>query len=106
MTQATLFDAPQPEPQLTERQQFALELVQNAGRDGLGADDVGAQLCARRGKHPADELCEWCGVSGREVLRALRTKGKVKSRRGGSWYALEGVVEPEPEQRPGHGIPF
>ena len=92
-----------PERPLTERQQFVLELLQNAGPDGLTPDDVGRQLHGHQGKHSDEELCQWCPVAAREVLRALRNRGKVKSRRTGSWYALDGVVRPS---RPGEGIPF
>lgn len=98
MSQPSLFDPPaaeKVEKPLTERQQFVLELVQHAGSEGLAADEVGARLCARRGKHDVDDRCQWCPTSGREVLKALRRRGLVKSRRNGSWYALEGQVEPE-----------
>jgi hypothetical protein len=107
VTQPSLFEPPKPEKQVTpdnalrERQQFVLELVRNAGRDGLTPDEVGARLCARKGRHGIEERCEWCSANGRDVLTALRKHGKVKSRRSGQWYALEGVVEPKRE-----GIPF
>lgn len=101
MTQQSLFDVPKsektvkPDSALRERQLFVLELVRSAGPNGLTADQVGAQLCARRDKHTVDEICEWCAANGREVLTALRNHGKVKSRRSGQWYALEGVVTPQ-----------
>ena len=93
-------------PELTDRQQHALQLLQHAGRAGLTVDEVGAAWCERRGKHSADTRCTWCGQNGRDVLKALRRKGKVKQRRDGSgtWYALEGLVEPEPADR--GEIPF
>lgn len=110
MMQPSLFEPPTPakvEKPLTERQKFVLELVQHAGAEGHSADEVGAQLCARRGKHDVDDRCQWCPTSGREVLKALRRHGKVKSRRNGSWYALEGQVESE-ELPPGmtDAIPY
>lgn len=80
---------------LTEKQAFMFELVRHAGQAGLPCDDVGAAWCAKNGKHPADDRCEWCASSGRSVLRSLRRKGHVKSRRDGTWYALHDVVEPE-----------
>lgn len=102
MKQTTVFGAevelhPEPtvKPELTDRQQHALEFVRRSGRAGASVDEVGAAWCAHRGKHSDDTRCEWDGQSGRDVLKALRKKGKVKSRRDGSWYALEGVVEPE-----------
>jgi hypothetical protein len=106
VTQPTLFDPPVVDKPLTDRQQFVVELLQRAGREGLAADEVGANLCERKGKHPAGDRCEWCSKNGLQVLRSLRSRhGKVKSRRNGSWYALDGVIEPDP---PGmtNEIPF
>lgn len=89
---------PQPdkkaEKPLTDRQQFILDFVRHGGQAGVHADEAGAAWCAHRGKHSDDTRCEYDGISGREVLRALRRRGHVKSRRDGTWYALEGVVEP------------
>lgn len=107
VAQTSIFGDEQPlqppaKPELTERQQHALQLLQHAGRAGLTVDEVGAAWCAHRGKHSDDTRCAWCGQNGRDVLKALRRKGKVKQRRDGTgtWYALEGVVEPEPATGP------
>lgn len=95
--------AGEPKP-LTERQQFTLDLVTAAGRQGLNSDDVGAAWCAHRGKHDTDERCQWCGVAGREVLRALRRRGLVRSRRTGEWYATnlppETAIDPDVDPFP------
>ena len=76
---------------LTDRQQHALDYLTAAGHTGRTADEVGAELCARRGKHAAGDRCVWCAKAGNEVLRALRRHGKVKQLRNGTgcWVALE-----------------
>jgi len=68
-------------PTLTPRQQAAHKAIQQAGYDGLHTDEVGAVAHAWAGKHPADELCPWCGSAGMELGRALRAKGLVQQRR-------------------------
>lgn len=95
--QPTLFDTPAaaaPAKPLTERQRFSFDVVRSGGSGGLTADEVGAAWCAHRGKHAEDDRCQFCGISGREVLRRLRQLGHVKSRRDGTWYALHAIGEP------------
>lgn len=89
-----------PEPKLTDRQQFALELVKGAGVDGIHADEVGAAWCARRDKHPASSRCRWCGSNGKDVLEELKRKDLVRYVRGrgpvvGFWRVV-GAAEPRP----------
>lgn len=77
-------------PKLGERQQFVLALVEQAGPDGVSADEAGAAWCAERGKHPVEERCEFDGKGGNETLRSLRAKGLVRYRkrtpdREGGW---------------------
>lgn len=80
-----------PETKLTARQRFALETV---GRyQPIPSDELGAHLCARRGKHAADVRCEWCSRAGREVGAALRKKGLVRMRREQGW-TLAGYTPP------------
>jgi hypothetical protein len=58
----SLFD-PGP-PKLTDRQAFLLERVR-LSEDGLAADEAGALLHERRGKHDAGVRCEWCSTEGK-----------------------------------------
>jgi hypothetical protein len=80
MTADRLFDLP-PTTRLTDRQAHALEKITDAGYDGLHTDELGAIVHAFTGKHPADQLCEWCGSAGLEVGKALRGKALVQQRR-------------------------
>jgi hypothetical protein len=82
------------QPKLTDRQERALEIIRAAGRDGIPSDEFGQQIHAWQGKHDLETLCEWCPTSGRELGKALRKKGLVKSRRDGHWYALDGIAAP------------
>lgn len=92
MTEPTLFPVEPVPVQLTERQQFVLEQLRNFGEDGLDADEVGALLCARRGRHDAGTRCEYDSSNGTSVLKALKKKGLVRKRgRGGTWLALSTV---------------
>ncbi len=80
--QRGLFTQPAADGQLTDRQQFTLQLVTAAGHQGIHADQAGAAWCAHRGKHHIDERCQWCGISGREVLfhdRDVARSGNVTS---------------------------
>lgn len=90
--QLALVDVPAV-PDLTPRQQHALELVQAAGANGMHADELGALLHAEYRKHGADERCTWCGSTGNSILKALRKKRLVRYRRGtparpGYWEAV------------------
>lgn len=74
--QLQLVDVPAT-PRLTERQQRALKLLEEAGYDGLASDELGAHFH----RHTADERCEWCGSTGFELGQALRREGKAQQRR-------------------------
>lgn len=88
MTEPTLFPVEPVPAALTERQQFVLDELRRY-EDGLDADEVGAMLCERNGRHDRGTRCDWDASNGRSVLKALRKKGLVRSRRGGTWLALE-----------------
>lgn len=95
------------EGRLTERQRSALEVV---GRlQPVAADEIGAALCERRGKHPADQRCDWDAQSGREVLRALQRKGLVTRKRDAGWvlvgYTPPRETAPPPTGLDEHGFP-
>ena len=89
--QLTLVDVPAV-PKLTERQQRALDLLEQAGYDGLTSDDLGAKMH----QHGDDDRCQFCGSTGNELGRALRSKGLVQQRRrrapGGDHYMVWTVV--------------
>lgn len=91
-------------PRLTDRQQFALQQLRGAGGEGLHADELGALLCERNGRHPAGTRCVYDGQNGNQILRALRAKGLAGYRRGrgqtpGAWISTTAsvqVAKPEP----------
>jgi hypothetical protein len=87
---------------LTARQQIALEALERAA-DGLTADELGAVLHERAGRHYADQRCEWCTSDGRQVARALRTKHLTVRRKTGYWQSLRKPpdrLEPLPRYLP------
>jgi hypothetical protein len=102
--QPTLFEPPPATGTLTPRQKFVWdELLAHAAQgDGLTADEVGALLCERAGRHDSGSRCDWDAVNGRSVLRALRKKGLAKSKRSVGWVALG----PQRAERPAEADPF
>lgn len=94
--QPTLFTPPPATGNLSDRQRFVFESLQasTAQGDGLTADEVGALLCERAGRHDSGERCDWDATNGRSVLKALRKKGLAKNSRARGWIALD-VPEPE-----------
>lgn len=86
MTQPQLFDA--GPGHLTERQQFVLDLLKRHPEDGVTADEVGAALCERAGRHDAGSRCNWDATNGRSVLQALRKKGLARRPRSGGWRVI------------------
>lgn len=103
--QPTLFTPPPATGQLTDRQKFVYEQLEaiTARGDGLTADEVGALLHERSGKHDAGVRCSWCNQDGIGVLKALRKKGLARRPRSGAWrvIAAEGA-----ESSQGTEIPF
>lgn len=105
--QLALIETPAPPAKpLTDRQQFALELVERRGVDGIHADEVGAALCERNGRHSADDRCRFDGSSGNEVLKALRGRDLVRYRRGsngkpGYWQATTANAQQPAPTKPG-----
>lgn len=87
MNEPTLFSV-EPVVEVTVRQQFVLDALGALPNEGLRADEVGAMLCARRGRHSAGTRCEYDSSNGTGVLKALKKKGLVRRRRDGSWLAL------------------
>ncbi len=81
---------------LTPRQQHALDTIERM--QPIASDELGAELCAWRGKHPSDQRCQWCAKNGREVGAALRRKGFVRFRRRSDGWTLTGY-------RPGDHLP-
>jgi len=92
--QPTLVDVA-AEPKLTDRQRFAYESIQ-ASDTGLYADEVGAILHERQGRHHQDQRCEWCARTGLDVLRSKAVAPLVIRRRSGLW---------QPRQRAEHARP-
>lgn len=104
--QLALIETP---PKLTDRQRFALELVQRAGASGIHAEEVGAAWCAEKGKHPAEARCQWCGSNGQAVLEELKRKDLVRYVRGrnglpGFWRVVT-AAEPRATRVPYNTFP-
>ena len=83
--QVSLFGEAPSGTRLGRSQQLVLTAVQNAGQDGLTADEAGALVHEQRGHHDHGVRCDYCASDGRQVLASLRKRSLVKSRRGGSW---------------------
>lgn len=102
-----LFDLPE-QPSLTERQQRALDLIREAGWDGLKTDELGAAL--HHPKHGLNDRCEFCVSAGNEVGAALRRKRLVQQRRrqdaNGLVYSVWTTVDARPPRRDEGEIPF
>lgn len=116
MSEPTLFPVEPVEPTLTERQEYVLDELRRQ-EDGLDADEVGALLCERNGRHDRGVRCPYDSSNGQGVLKALRKKGLARRRRGGTWVALSaadgGGSEPSSgtssaaeSAREGDGIPY
>jgi hypothetical protein len=71
-------------PKLTPRQALAFQLVKVAP-NGTTAEWLGAELHARKGKHPVAEPCQWCESEGLSVLRSKALRPLVIRRRTGLW---------------------
>lgn len=75
------------EPKLTDRQRYALELLEQYEL-GASAVLIGLAWHTRRGKHDGRQPCAFCESDGRGVLTELRRKGLVVRRRSGLWQSL------------------
>jgi hypothetical protein len=80
VNQRTLVDVPAT-PKLRPRQAYALELLRDAGTDGLQPVILGALMHDWAGRHPIGRPCDFCASTGNELLRALRRKGVARQRR-------------------------
>lgn len=108
--QLALLDVPTV-PKLTDRQQRAHDAIAAAGYDGLTSDELGAHMHDR---HPDDDRCQFCGSTGNELGRALRSKGLVQQRRrrapGGDHYMVWTVVgkleEPKATESNAGAVPY
>lgn len=59
------------------RQDAVLELLAQHV-DGISLDEAGAAAHASSGKHAIDDLCAYCSIDGRAIIRALERKGTVE----------------------------
>lgn len=67
------------------RQDAVLELLA-LHPDGISVDEAGAAAHASSGKHSIEELCAYCSIDGKSILRALERKGVIeKSSVVGKW---------------------
>lgn len=86
---------------LTARQQAAVDYL--AAHDGVPADEIGAALHERRGKHDAGDRCGFCATEGRSVLKSKAVRPLVTYRRheGGRLYLLR---DPATRSKPLSGL--
>lgn len=99
MSEPTLFTPPPADGKLTARQAHALDLLEHHPA-GLRATDVGVDLhqafnnpcsCGPAG------ACKWAMAAGLDVLRALKRRGLVRQRKGGSWQHHASASRPSSE---------
>jgi hypothetical protein len=76
-------------PVLRERQQLVWDWIREVP-GGLTADEVGALLHSRKGKHGPDERCQWCTAEGRSALQTVALRQLLVRRRdSGRWEPRE-----------------
>lgn len=85
MTEQLTLDG-KPAVKLTERQQYALDIITDLGP--VPSDELGAHMHERRGKHTSDLRCRYCGDEGKDIAKELRKKKLVRMRRGEGWYVV------------------
>lgn len=84
----TLFDT-EPAPNLTDRQQYALDRITEVGDDGLTSDEIGAHLCHRARHHGEDQRCRYCRSNGYQLACRLRDLGLIRYRaKTKTWTAV------------------
>lgn len=93
MEQLDLLGGAKPVGRTAPRQDAALALLANHP-DGCSADEIGAAIHASSGKHAADELCAYCAVDSRDVIRAL-TKKQLIRRTGNGQYVVKTNEPPD-----------
>lgn len=91
MEQLDILGGAKPVGRTAPRQDAALELLKRHP-EGCSADEIGAAIHASSGKHPADEICRFCGPDSRDVLRALERKQLVR-RTGNCQFVLRTVQQ-------------
>jgi hypothetical protein len=90
-------DAPK-QPKLGLNQQRVLKALEHFGT--LWTDEAGALIHALRGKHSADDRCQFCAIDGRTVLGSLIRLGLAEK---GSEGAVQ--LRQKPQERP-QEIPY
>lgn len=75
-----------PAVKISDRQRFALDVITELGP--IPNDELGAHMHERRGKHPADQRCQWCAQEGKGIGGELRKKKLVKQRRAEGWVVV------------------
>jgi hypothetical protein len=81
------------EESLGENQRLVLDAIRQWGR--VEPDEAGALIHERRGRHPNDVRCDYCGRDGRQVLASLSRRGIKNGRKSKA-----------PGVGPGTEIPF
>lgn len=110
MTESQLNLLGKPDPtvdvQLTIRQRFVFDHVCNTA-GGLTADEVGALLHARRGKHSVDLRCRFCASDGSDVLRSKALKPLLRRVRAtGVWLPRDPELAAHVPDGSSEDVPF
>jgi len=80
-----------PAPKLTYRQATILTALQNAGQDGLDADQAGALWHHAKRYHGPDQRCTYCAQTGKGILDSLKAKDLAYYRRANRAKSLPGI---------------
>lgn len=87
--QLDLLGGARPLSRPAHRQDAVIALL-HAHPEGCTADEIGAAIHASSGRHPADSVCQYCGVDARPVTRALERK-KLVVRTGSGLFTLRNI---------------
>ena len=83
------------------RQDAVLEFL-GGHPDGITVDEAGQAAHASSGKHSIDDLCAYCAIDGKSILRALEKKQLIRRTGGGQFVSR---IERESDDKFGE-IPY
>lgn len=91
---------------LTDRQKLVYDWVREV-QGGMTADEVGALLHHRKGKHGPDGRCQWCTAEGESALRTQALASLLIRRRpSGKWEPRNPADRARAESGQTGEIPF
>lgn len=91
MEQTDIFGGAKPLGRTAPRQDAVIALLR-AHPEGCTADEIGAAIHHSAGKHSGDEVCQFCAVDAKPVVRALERKQLVR-RTGNGQFVLRIVQQ-------------